>query len=236
MLEYYANFLQYQRKFISLPYRTENAVITFYSTNTVLFKASNYGISYWAEEWGLKATKAKRSKSYMRIYRHRFRRSGDGRLFWSDCGLQHSFRNRSPIKTIRRKRFQLLTDEQLTKRKIKDLGAYSCWFFLEKINSLNQTNQDNFNFIKAFLHNCAINSILKKLHNVSMTRLMTVYAKGKIFSIPKQSSSRKTSRWYQWRACCGGGRFLARAAFLQNLKNVPTMASRALKGSKQYGR
>ena len=62
MLEYYANFLQYQENsHIIARARTENAVITFYSTNTVLFQGiselSEY--SYWAEKWGLKTTKEK---------------------------------------------------------------------------------------------------------------------------------------------------------------------------------
>ena len=237
MLEYYANFLQYQENsHIIARARTENAVITFYSTNTVLFQGiselSEY--SYWAEKWGLKTTKEKEEvKSlYENLSAIGSDEVGTGDYFGPIvvCSTFVSVNQIPQLKQLGVKDSKLLTDKAINEiaYKIKDLIPYSLLVLSpEKINALNQTNQDNFNFIKAFLHNCAINSILKKLDNVKYDAIIIdeFTPKEKYFQYlnnhPQvEKNITMVPNGEKAHIAVAAASILARAAFLQELKKM----------------
>ena len=237
MLEYYANFLQYQENsHIIARARTENAVITFYSTNTVLFQGISEltEYSYWAEKWGLKTTKAnEEAKSlYENLSVIGSDEVGTGDYFGPIvvCSTFVSKEQIPQLKQLGVKDSKLLTDEAINEiaYKIKDLITYSLLVLSpEKINSLNQTNQDNFNFIKAFLHNCAINSILKKLHNVKYDAIIIdeFTPKEKYFQYlnnhPQvEKNITMVPHGEKGHVAVAAASVLARAAFLQELKKM----------------
>ncbi len=181
MLEYYKGYLTYNASnYIIARAKLANATITFYHTNVVLFQGINelQEYNFWAEKFGLEKideTK-KENLSYDKLAAIGSDEVGTGDYFGPIvvCATYVTPEKAVELRHLGVKDSKLLTDKQMIPMALKliDLIPYSIIYLdPSKINSLSNKN-NNLNFVKAYLHNMVINSILKKIGDVKCDAIL----------------------------------------------------------------
>ena len=181
MLEYYRGYLTYNASnYIIARAKLTNATITFYKTNAVLFQGLNELNEYnlWAKKFNLEIidNPDQPTIDYSKLNAIGSDEVGTGDYFGPIvvCATYVSEEKIEQLHHLGVKDSKLLTDKQMIPMalKISQLIPYSI-IYLEpaRINSLSKKN-DNFNFLKAYLHNKVINSILKKVENVKLDAIL----------------------------------------------------------------
>ncbi len=176
MLEYYDGYLiKGENTHTIARAKMENVSVTFYTTNTVLFQGKSEDGEYniWAKKFNLPIEKEAESNyaMYQTMSAIGCDEVGTGDYFGPIVVCSCYVRS-DQIETLKRlgvKDSKLLMDDVIIDLALKLKNIVTCSILVlspEKFNSLHKTEDDNMNFIKACLHNNAINSILKKLNNV----------------------------------------------------------------------
>ncbi len=176
MLEYYKGYLVKCDSASTLGrVRLEKTVITFYATNTILFQGLEETTEYniWAEKFGLEksANSNPNYTMYEQLSAIGCDEVGTGDYF-GPIVVCSAFVNANQVQELKHlgvKDSKLLMDDVIIDLalKLRNIITYSILVLPpERFNALHKTENDNLNFIKACLHNNAINSILKKLDNV----------------------------------------------------------------------
>ena len=181
MLEYYRGYLTYNSSnYIIARAKLTHATITFYRTNVVLFQGSNevQEYNFWAEKYNLEIaiTEIPNTTDYSCLSVIGSDEVGTGDYFGPVvvCATYVSEDKIDKLRHLGVKDSKLLTDKQMIPMaiKISQLIPYSIIYLEpERINSLSKKH-DNLNFVKAFLHNKVINSILKKVGNVKLDAIL----------------------------------------------------------------
>lgn len=181
MLEYYQGYLTYNSSnYIIARAKLSNATITFYRTNVVLFQGLNEvkEYNYWAKKYNLEED----------LESHQFSTDvsmlsaigsdevGTGDYF-GPVVVCATYVDSSMIEKLRNlgvKDSKLLTDSQMIPMAItiSKLIPYSIVYLDPSKFNLLTNKKDNLNFIKAYLHNKVINSILKKIPDVKYDAIL----------------------------------------------------------------
>lgn len=181
MLEYYQGYLTYNSSnYIIARAKLANATITFYRTNVVLFQGLNEvkEYNYWAKKYNLEED----------LDSHQFTTDvstlsaigsdevGTGDYF-GPVVVCATYVDSSMIEKLRNlgvKDSKLLTDNQMIPMAItiSKLIPYSIVYLDPLRFNLLTNKKDNLNFIKAYLHNEVINSILKKIPDVKYDAIL----------------------------------------------------------------
>ncbi len=181
MMDYYKGYLEYgTSNYTFARAKLTNATITFYRTNVVLFQGLNATIEYnkWAEQFNLPLDKTTHVDlvDYEHLSAIGSDEVGTGDYF-GPIVVCATYTNSSTAQKLRHlgvKDSKLLTDKQMIPLalEIASIIPYSI-IYLDpfKLNSLS-SKFDNLNFVKAYLHNKAINSILKKIGDVKYDAIL----------------------------------------------------------------
>lgn len=181
MLDYYQGYLTYNASnYIVARAKLPHATITFYRTNVVLFQGTNEIKEYniWAEKYGLElATVGDTNEtSYENLSAIGTDEVGTGDYFGPIvvCATYVSSDMVEKVRHLGVKDSKLLTDKQMIPMALKlaEIIPYSI-ILLDptRINALTK-KKDNFNFVKSYLHNKVINSILKKMDDVKYDAIL----------------------------------------------------------------
>lgn len=181
MLEYYKGYLTYNSSpYIIARAKPANATITFYQTNVVLFQGINETAeyNYWAKKYNLEQDfyNNQFNKNYSELSAIGSDEVGTGDYFGPIvvCATYVDNSKISELYELGVKDSKLLTDKQMIPLALKlaQIIPYSVVFLDPlKLNSLTK-KKDNLNFIKAYLHNKVINSILKKIPTVKYDAIL----------------------------------------------------------------
>ncbi|MGM9899008.1 MAG: ribonuclease HIII [Bacilli bacterium] len=236
MMDYYQGYLEYGTSdYIHARAKLANATITFYKTNVVLFQGINATNEYnkWAQKFGLNISNepAREATNYENLIAIGSDEVGTGDYFGPIvvCATYTDHEAATKLRHLGVKDSKLLTDKQMIPLalEIAAIVPYSI-IYLDpyKLNSLS-SKYDNLNFIKAYLHNKAINSILKKIGNVKYDAILIdeFTPKEKYLKyIENQSNvvSNITTVVHGEKEHIGiaAASILARAAFLRELKKL----------------
>lgn len=181
MLEYYQGYLVYNTSNYTIARaKLANTTITFYRTNVVLFQGADEQIEYnkWAKKFGLPVEEVTTTVSidYSNLTIIGTDEVGTGDYF-GPIVVCATYTNEETIQKLRHlgvKDSKLLTDKQMIPLalQISNLIPYSILYLdPSKLNALSD-KFNNLNFIKSYLHNKVINSILKKLGNVKYDAIL----------------------------------------------------------------
>lgn len=175
MLEYYQGYITYNTNaYIIARVKLAKVNITFYKTGNVLFQgpdcASEY--NYWANIFGINQIKNELLFDKERFYNLSIVGSdevGTGDYFGPIvvCAAYVSKENISTLHRLGVKDSKLLTDKQMIPLalKIAEIIPHAILSLSpERFNALKYSD-NNLNYVKAILHNNAINSLLKKIDN-----------------------------------------------------------------------
>ena len=181
MIDFYQGYLEYgASKYTIARAKLTNVTITFYRTNVVLFQGLNEAKEYnqWAEKFNLPIDEEKiiPTVDYSNLVAIGTDEVGTGDFFGPVvvCATYTDHEAMTKLRHLGVKDSKLLTDSQMIPLAIKiaEIIPYSIVFLDPiKINSLSP-KYDNLNFIKAYLHNKAINSILKKIGDVKYDAIL----------------------------------------------------------------
>ena len=181
MLEYYNGYLNYNASdYIIARAKLAAATITFYKTNVVLFQGIGASKEYsiWAKKYDLPIsdTIEEYQEDYSTLSAIGSDEVGTGDYFGPIvvCATYVSSDKINQLKQMGVKDSKLLTDKQMIPLalKIKEIIPHSIIMIRpDRINKLNKTHS-NINFLKAYLHNRVINSILKKVKNVKYDAIL----------------------------------------------------------------
>ncbi len=238
MLDYYKGYISYNNNpYVIARMKLNKTTITFYKTNVVLFQGDNEALEYkiWAEKYDLPIDEVCDTKKndYFNISAIGSDEVGTGDYF-GPITVCASLVTKDKIQTLQQlgvKDSKLLTDKQVIEIgvKISEIIPYSI-IFLEpaKLNHLKPEHQ-NFNLLKAILHNKAINNLLKKIGNTPYDAIIMdqfaseenyfKYLEGRsdvitnITMVPKGESEN---------IAVAASSILARVAFLKELKRLST--------------
>lgn len=237
IIDYYQGYLVYQETPHTIAkIRTERAVITIYATNTILFQGQDEDKEYhlWAQKWQLEGPfpKIEEHNKYANLSVIGCDEVGTGDYFGPIvvCSAYVSSDKINKLKQIGVKDSKLLTDDFIIELalKIKDFIPYSILVLSpERLNLLRQTNNDNLNFVKAFLHNNAINSILKKIPNVKYDAIIIdeFTSKENYFNYLKNNKNVHKNitlipKGESIHVAIASASILARAAFLKEMRDL----------------
>lgn len=181
MLEYYQGYLTYNSsEYIIARAKLPNVTITFYRTNVILFQGINETIEYnrWAKKYGLELDIIPDDiiEDVSNLSAIGSDEVGTGDYF-GPIVVCATYVEQSKLEALRQlgvKDSKLLTDKQMIAMalQLSQMIPYAIVYLdPEKFNSLNKS-KDNLNFIKAYLHNKVINSILKKIPNVKYDAIL----------------------------------------------------------------
>lgn len=181
MIEAYQGYLEYETsKYTIARAKLPNVTITFYRTFVVLFQGLNETNEYnrWAKIFQLpiEDTSIEEPINYNNLIAIGTDEVGTGDYFGPIvvCATYTTLEAAEKLRHLGVKDSKLLTDSQMIPLAIKvaNIIPYSL-IFLDplKINSLTK-KYDNLNFIKSYLHNKAINSILKKIGEVKYDAIL----------------------------------------------------------------
>lgn len=173
MLEYYDGYLIYGENSHTIARaKLENITVTFYTTNTILFQGKSEIGEYniWAKKFNLPIQEEVTSD--YEIYQHMSAigcdevGTGDyfGPVVVCSCFVRED--QIDQLKHLGVKDSKLLMDDVIIDLalKLRNIVQYSILVLPpEKFNSLHRPEDNNLNFIKACLHNNAINSLMRKL-------------------------------------------------------------------------
>lgn len=173
MLEYYDGYIvKGENPHTIARVKLENVSITFYSTNTILFQGKGELGEYniWARKFNLPLEEEAVStyEKYQNITAIGCDEVGTGDYFGpvvvSSCYVRSD--QIEELKHLGVKDSKLLMDDVIINLalKLKNIVKYSILILSpEKFNQLHKPEENNLNFIKACLHNNAINSLIAKL-------------------------------------------------------------------------
>ena len=181
MLEYYEGYLTYNtNNYMIARVKIANVTITFYRTNVVLFQGTDATKEYnfWAKKFNLEIIESDSSglTDYNLLNAIGTDEVGTGDYFGPIvvCATYTTKETATKLRQLGVKDSKLLTDSQIIalSMQITKIIPYSI-IILDpyKFNSLSPKH-DNLNFVKAYLHNKAINSILKKLEDVKYDAIL----------------------------------------------------------------
>lgn len=175
MLEYYQGYITYNTNaYIIARVKLAKVNITFYKTGNVLFQGpdgtSEY--NYWANIFGINLIKSDLIYDKERFYNLNVIGSdevGTGDYFGPIvvCATYVSQEKINVLHRLGVKDSKLLTDKQMIPLalKIAEIIPHAILTLNpERFNSLKYSD-NNLNYVKAVLHNNAINSLLKKMNN-----------------------------------------------------------------------
>lgn len=175
MLEYYQGYITYNTNaYIIARVKLAKVNITFYKTGNVLFQGpdgtSEY--NYWANIFGINQIKSELIYDKERFYNLNVIGSdevGTGDYFGPIvvCATYVSQEKINVLYRLGVKDSKLLTDKQMIPLalKIAEIIPHAILTLSpERFNSLKYSD-NNLNYVKAVLHNNAINSLLKKMNN-----------------------------------------------------------------------
>lgn len=181
MLAYYQGYLTYNASdYIIARAKLPHATITFYKTNVVLFQGVNEIAEYnrWAKQFGLTLDS---SKKVIQTDLSSLSAIGSDEVGTGDyfgpivvCAAYVSSSMIEQLRLLGVKDSKLLTDKQMIPMalKLSQMIPYSIVYLEpERINLLSK-KRNNLNFVKAYLHNKAINSILKKTTGVKCDAIL----------------------------------------------------------------
>lgn len=181
MLAHYEGYLKYNTsEYIIARAKLANSTITFYKTNTVLFQGEGETIEYnfWAEKFNLPLEKI---SDEIKINYSNLSAIGSDEVGTGDyfgpivvCATYVNTNQIEYLKKLGVKDSKLLTDSQIINLGIKIAKEITYSIMLlepKKINHLPQ-EKANLNFIKAYLHNRVINSVLKKNPNLKYDKIL----------------------------------------------------------------
>ncbi|MCM1259505.1 MAG: ribonuclease HIII [Prevotella sp.] len=181
MLAYYQGYLTYNASdYIIARAKLPHATITFYKTNVVLFQGVNEIVEYniWAKQFGLAIDQSKKAiqKDLSSLSAIGSDEVGTGDYFGPIvvCAAYVSSSMIEQLRLLGVKDSKLLTDKQMIPMalKLSQMIPYSIVYLdPERINLLSK-KRNNLNFVKAYLHNKAINSILKKTTGVKCDAIL----------------------------------------------------------------
>jgi len=173
MMEYYDGYLiKGDNPHTIAKAKLEDVVITFYTTNTILFQGKSETSEYniWARRFNLPVDEEATSNfdKYQSISAIGCDEVGTGDYFGPVvvCSCYIKAEQIEELQHLGVKDSKLLTDETIISLalKLKNIVKYSILILSpEKFNQLHKPEENNLNFIKACLHNNAINSIKAKL-------------------------------------------------------------------------
>ena len=181
MIDYYQGYLVYgSSNYTIARAKLANVMITFYRTNVVLFQGLDEANEYnkWAKKFSLPLEEVMITKivDYSNATAICTDEVGTGDYFGPIvvCATYVDQNANEQLRKLGVKDSKLLTDKQMIPLalKIASIVPYSI-IFLDplKFNSLSG-KYDNLNFVKSYLHNKVINSILKKLGDVKYDAIL----------------------------------------------------------------
>ena len=181
MLEYYEGYLTYNtNNYMIARVKMATVTITIYRTNVVLFQGidATKEYNFWAKRFNLEIIENTSSDiiDYNTLNAIGSDEVGTGDYFGPIvvCATFTTKETASKLRQLGVKDSKLLTDSQIIalSMQITKIIPYSI-IILDpyKFNSLSPKH-DNLNFVKAYLHNKAINSILKKLEDVKYDAIL----------------------------------------------------------------
>lgn len=236
MLEYYEGYLTYNtNNYMIARVKIANVTITFYRTNVVLFQGTDATKEYnfWAKKFNLEIIESDSSglTDYNLLNAIGTDEVGTGDYFGPIvvCATYTTKETATKLRQLGVKDSKLLTDSQIIalSMQITKIIPYSI-IILDpyKFNSLSPKH-DNLNFVKAYLHNKAINSILKKLEDVKYDAILIdeFTPKDKYLDYLKNSSNVVTNITtipHGENASLGiaAASILARVAFIRELRRL----------------
>ena len=238
MTQYYKGYLTTNTSaYIIARAKLSDVTITFYRTNVVLFQGQNEATEYnkWAEKYNLplEDENVETHFDYSHLTAIGSDEVGTGDYF-GPIVVCATYTNEETIEKLRHlgvKDSKLLTDKQIIPLalQIASIIPYSI-ILLDpaKINSLAE-KFDNLNFIKSYLHNKAINSILKKIGDVKLDAILIdeFTPKDKYLKyLENQSNVIKNittvTKGEKEHIGIAAASILARSAFLRELKKLST--------------
>lgn len=173
MLEYYDGYIvKGENPHTIARVKLENVSITFYTTNTILFQGKSELAEYniWAKRFNLPLEDEAESvyEQYQNLTAIGCDEVGTGDYFGPVvvCSCYVRSDQIEELKHLGVKDSKLLMDDLIINLalKLKNIVKYSILILSpEKFNALHKPEENNLNFIKACLHNNAINSLISKL-------------------------------------------------------------------------
>lgn len=181
MLSHYQGYLTYNTSEYTIARaKLSHATITFYKTNVVLFQGEKEAeeYNYWAKLFGLPLEEVTNSNqiNYFNLSCVGSDEVGTGDYF-GPIVVCATYVNTEQVESLKRlgvKDSKLLTDKQIINLalKLSEILPYSIMFLEPKrLNNLSKA-KSNFNFLKSYLHNKVIISILKKIKNVKCDAIL----------------------------------------------------------------
>ena len=181
MISHYSGYLTFNTSnYIIARAKLPAATITFYKTNVVLFQGEQEAreYNYWAKQFNLPEEKIEENitNTYSQLSAIGSDEVGTGDYFGPIvvCATYVPNNLIDSLKKLGVKDSKLLTDKQMIPLAIKiaKLIPHSIMMLEpERINKL-PAKYTNLNFLKAYLHNKVINSILKKIENVKYDAIL----------------------------------------------------------------
>lgn len=181
MLSHYQGYLTYNTSEYTIARaKLSHATITFYKTNVVLFQGEKEAEEYniWAKLFNLPLEEVTEHNkvNYANLSAVGSDEVGTGDYF-GPIVVCATYVNTEQIESLKRlgvKDSKLLTDKQIINLalKLSEILPYSIMFLEPKrLNNLSKA-KSNFNYLKSYLHNKVITSILKKIKNVKCDAIL----------------------------------------------------------------
>ena len=181
MLNHYQGYLTYNTSEYTIARaKLSHATITFYKTNVVLFQGEKEAEEYniWAKLFNLPLEEIieQNKVNYALLSAVGSDEVGTGDYFGPIvvCATYVNTEQIESLKHLGVKDSKLLTDKQIIglALKLSEILPYSIMFLDPKrLNSLSKV-KSNFNYLKSYLHNKVIISILKKIKNVKCDAIL----------------------------------------------------------------
>ncbi len=236
MVEYYQGYLiNVTSNYMIARAKVTNVTITFYRTNVVLFQGSGATKEYlhWAELYKLPIDEVKETPNinYSELSVIGTDEVGTGDYFGPVvvCATYVSNENIQKLRLMGVKDSKMLTDSQIIplSLKIAEFIPYSIIYLdAEKLNVLSK-KEYNLNFVKAYLHNKSIYSILKKYPEVKYDAILIdeFTPREKYLEYLKNTQNvieniTTIKRGEQAHIAIAAASILARAAFLKEMQKL----------------
>lgn len=236
MLEYYDGYLiKGENAHTIARAKMENVTVTFYTTNTVLFqgKVEDGEYNIWARKFSLPIETEVKSnyEKYQTMSAIGCDEVGTGDYFGPIvvCSCFVKADQIDQLKRLGVKDSKLLMDDVIIDLALKIKNLVTCSILVlspEKFNSIHRVEDNNMNFIKAFLHNNAINSTIKKLDKRPDAVLIDEFTtKDKYFHYLRKVKEVEKDvvlipKGERVHVSIAAASILARAAFLKEIKEL----------------
>ena len=238
MIEYYKGYLTSNTSnYIIARAKLSDVTITFYRTNVVLFQGQNESAEYnkWAVKFNLplENVSVEQHFDYSHLTAIGSDEVGTGDYF-GPIVVCATYTNEETIEKLRHlgvKDSKLLTDKQMIPLALQIASIVPYSIILLDPSKINQLADkfDNLNFIKSYLHNKAINSILKKIGDVKLDAILIdeFTPKEKYLKYLENQNNVVTNittvtKGEKEHIGIAAASILARSAFLRELKKLST--------------